>query len=117
MTSKCEKAVEAEISPINFYRSKVFQALADPIRLGIIEFLGKDERCVCEIVAAFPRGQSTISKHLNILHEAGILDRRFEGKKTLYKVKNPEIFKLVKIVDSILSRSLSEAAETLGLIR
>ena len=61
MASKCEKTVETEISPINFYRSKVFQALADPIRLGIIEFLGKDERCVCEIVAAFPRGQSTIS--------------------------------------------------------
>jgi ArsR family transcriptional regulator len=115
LASRYEKTIEAEVSSINFYRSKVFHALADPIRIGIVEFLGKDERCVCEIVAAFPRGQSTISKHLNILHEAGILNRRFEGKKTLYKVKNIEVFKLVKIVDSLLSKRLSEAVEAFGL--
>jgi len=87
--------------PVTDLRVKILSALSDPTRLEIVEFLGKEERCVCEIVPAFGRSQSTISKHLSILHEAGILARRTDGKRTLYKMKNQNIFDLLKAVDSL----------------
>ena len=90
------------------WRVKILGALTDPIRLEIVEFLGEEERCVCEIVPAFGRAQSTISKHLSILNEAGILERRIDGKRTLYRVKNPRLFDLLREVDALALEEISE---------
>ncbi len=79
-------------------RLKILSALSDPTRLELLEYLSGGERCVCEILPAFSRSQSTISKHLNILFEADILDRRIDGKKTLYSIKDPQVFELVRLV-------------------
>jgi ArsR family transcriptional regulator len=89
-------------------RIKILSALSDPTRLELLEYLAVGERCVCEIIPAFSRSQSTISKHLNILHETGILDRRIDGKRTLYRIKNPRIFNLLKEVDAIALDQISE---------
>jgi len=89
-------------------RIKILSALSDPTRLELLEYLADGERCVCEILPAFSRSQSTISKHLNILHETGILDRRIDGKRTLYRINNPRIFKLLKEVDAIALDQISE---------
>jgi ArsR family transcriptional regulator len=90
------------------WRVKILSALSDPTRLEIIEFLSEEERCVCEIVPAFGRAQSTISKHLSILFEAGILERRIDGKRTLYKVKNPKLFDLLREVDALALDEICE---------
>ena len=89
-------------------RIKILSALSDPTRLELLEYLAGGDRCVCEIIPAFSRSQSTISKHLNILHETGILDRRIDGKRTLYRIKNPRIFNLLKEVDAIALDQISE---------
>lgn len=91
-------------------RIKILGALSDPTRLELLEYLAAGERCVCEIIPAFSRSQSTISKHLNILHETGILDRRINGKRTLYRIKNPRIFNLLKEVDALALDQISELA-------
>lgn len=91
-------------------RIKILGALSDPTRLELLEYLAAGERCVCEIIPAFNRSQSTISKHLNILHETGILDRRIDGKRTLYRIKNPRIFNLLKEVDALALDQISELA-------
>jgi ArsR family transcriptional regulator len=90
------------------WRVRILSALSDPTRLEIVEFLGEEERCVCEIVPAFGRAQSTISKHLSILNEAGILERRIDGKRTLYRVKNPKLFDLLREVDALALDEISE---------
>ncbi|UEC42411.1 MAG: hypothetical protein METHAR1v1_570006 [Methanothrix sp.] len=90
------------------WRAKILSALSDPTRLEIVEFLGDEERCVCEIVPAFGRAQSTISKHLAILHGAGILERRIDGKMTLYRIKNPRIIDLLREVDAIALDEITE---------
>jgi len=89
-------------------RVKILSALSDPTRLEILHFLAERERCVCEILPAFQRSQSTISKHLNILYEAGILDRRIDGKRTLYRIKNPRILVLLREVDAIALDQITE---------
>ncbi len=93
---------------ISDLRVKILSALADPTRLELLDYLAKGERCVCEILPAFQRSQSTISKHLNILYEAGILDRRIDGKRTLYCIKNHKVFNLLREVDSLALDQISE---------
>ncbi|HWQ19016.1 MAG TPA: metalloregulator ArsR/SmtB family transcription factor [Methanotrichaceae archaeon] len=92
-------------------RLKILCALSDPIRLEMLEYLAGGERCVCEIIPAFQRSQSTISKHLNILYEAGILDRKIDGKRTLYRIKDPQVFDIIKAVDALALEQISNLAE------
>jgi ArsR family transcriptional regulator len=92
-------------------RAKILSALSDPIRLELLEFLANGERCVCEILPAFQRSQSTISKHLNILYEAGILERKIDGKRTVYLLKDPQVFDIIRLVDSLALKQVSQLAE------
>ncbi len=75
---------------------KLFKALGDEIRFSIVLFLGDGEKCACEIPKAVGRAQSTVSQHLRILREAGMLKTRRDGKKVLYRVCCPEVLKLLK---------------------
>jgi len=96
---------------ISDLRIKIFSALSDPTRLELLEYLSGGERCVCEILPAFQRSQSTVSKHLNILYEAGILDRKIDGKRTVYLIKDPQVFDLIRLVDSMALKQISHLAE------
>ncbi|HZK83458.1 MAG TPA: metalloregulator ArsR/SmtB family transcription factor [Desulfosporosinus sp.] len=61
-------------------KAKVFQALSDPNRLMIIEMLQSKERCACEILADLKIAQSTLSHHMKILCDSGLVDSRRHGK-------------------------------------
>jgi len=92
-------------------RVKILSALSDPTRLDLLEYLSGGERCVCEILPAFQRSQSTISKHLNILYEADILERKVDGKRTVYCIKDPQVFEIIRMVDSLALSQVSQMAE------
>ncbi|HOT06262.1 MAG: DNA-binding transcriptional repressor ArsR [Methanosaeta sp. PtaB.Bin039] len=92
-------------------RVKILSALSDPTRLELLEYLSAGERCVCEILPAFQRSQSTISKHLNILHEADILEREIDGKRTVYRIRDAQVFDLIRMVDCLAYRQISQLAE------
>ena len=92
-------------------RIKILNALSDPTRLELLEYLAGGERCVCEILPVFQRSQSTISKHLNILYEADILERKIDGKRTLYCIRDPQVFDLIRLVDSMALKQISQLAE------
>jgi ArsR family transcriptional regulator, arsenate/arsenite/antimonite-responsive transcriptional repressor len=92
-------------------RIKIFGALSDPTRLELLEYLSGGERCVCEILPAFQRSQSTISKHLNILYEADILERKIDGKRTIYCIKDQKVFDLIRLVDSMALAQITQLAE------
>jgi len=96
-----------EKEAVSTYRAEVFRALSDPVRLEIVEYLKDRERCVCEIFPAFGKVQSTISKHLDILYTAGILDRRTEGQRTLYRIKDSRVFRLMREADVIALSQIS----------
>jgi ArsR family transcriptional regulator len=73
-------------------RSKVFKALADPIRLRILGLLSSREMCVCEVMVALDLTQPTASHHLRILENVGLVKDRKEGKWVFYSIANPELF-------------------------
>ena len=77
-----ELANPEELEPI----SRMFKALGDETRLGIVNLLRTREMCVCEIMAALNLTQPTASHHLMILENAGILKDRKEGKWVFYRI-------------------------------
>jgi DNA-binding transcriptional ArsR family regulator len=73
------------------FKSTVFHALADPIRLEILAFLRYGEKCVCEIVPHLNLIQPLVSRHLKTLKDAGIVRCRKDGAKRMYSVVDREI--------------------------
>jgi DNA-binding transcriptional ArsR family regulator len=67
--------------------AKIFKALGHPTRIKIVEHLIAMDTCVCgQIVNIFPYSQSTISQHLKLLKESGIVCGEVEGPKTRFCV-------------------------------
>jgi DNA-binding transcriptional ArsR family regulator len=72
----------------------VFQTLADPTRLRIVQALSDGEHAVNDIVQAVDIDQSGVSRHLRILSEAGFVTMRPDGPRRLYSLR-PEPFKAI----------------------
>lgn len=84
-------------------RADLLKAIAHPSRLSILESLRGGEKCVCKIIEEVDLEQSNTSQHLNILKKSGVLGSRKEGLRVIYWVNYPEIFELIKIIDTILT--------------
>jgi len=65
--------------------SDAFNAVAEPRRRDILAFLAPRERSVSDIVAALEMGQPSVSKHLRVLREVGLVRMRREGRQKLYQ--------------------------------
>ncbi|MCG3198250.1 MAG: hypothetical protein GHCLOJNM_02745 [bacterium] len=76
-----------ETKPIRYYeaRAEVAKALSHPSRLMILEALSERERCVCELTELVGADQSTVSKHLAIMRNVGLLETRKEGAQVYYR--------------------------------
>lgn len=98
-------------------REKLFKALSDGTRLEIVDYLKDGERCVCEIIPYIGKSQSTTSKNLDILFRAGVLNKREDGKKTIYFIKHNEIFRLLKDADELNLKDLSSISKTVNAIK
>jgi len=78
--------------------SETLKALAHPARLKIVAGLLENECNVAQIQKVLGLPQSTISQHLRILKNAGIIKGRREGNKTCYKVIDVQVRKIMKII-------------------
>ena len=65
----------------------VFTALADPTRRALLEELSVGERAVGELVSAVEASQPTVSKHLRVLRESGLVHQRAVGQKRFYRIE------------------------------
>ena len=90
------------------FKAKIFNALSDPVRLEIIEFLRRGEKCVCEIVPYLGLIQPVVSRHLKILKDCGLLKYRKEGNRRLYSITDYRIFEIIDAVGSDLVAALSK---------
>lgn len=71
--------------------SDVFNAVAEPQRRAILEFIAGDERSVNEIVDALELAQPSVSKHLRVLRDVGLVSARRNGKQMLYRTNATEL--------------------------
>ncbi|KXA89675.1 hypothetical protein AKJ57_04990 [candidate division MSBL1 archaeon SCGC-AAA259A05] len=70
---------------------KFFKALGNETRLRIVKYLLENERCACEFESMVDRDQTTISRHLKVLTEAGILEKERDGKNVVYKIEDKNL--------------------------
>jgi ArsR family transcriptional regulator len=76
--------------------AKMLKALGNPVRFQIVEFLSRNQTCITnDIVQNTPLAQSTISQHLKVLREAGLIRGEVEGPATCYCL-DPEGFSWLK---------------------
>lgn len=76
---------KAELSPTQERLSRMLKALGNPIRFQIMEALAECGRCITQdIVDRTPLAQSTVSQHLKVLREAGLVRGEIEGPATCY---------------------------------
>jgi DNA-binding transcriptional ArsR family regulator len=94
----------------NRFRSTVFHALADPIRIEIISYLRDGEKCVCEIVPHLSLVQPLISRHLKILKDAGLVRSRKDGTKRMYEIVDEKIYNVIDALSHELIEVLAREA-------
>jgi len=92
----------------NRFKSTVFHALSDPIRLEIISYLRDGEKCVCEIVPHLNLIQPLVSRHLKVLKDAGIVRCRKDGTKRMYSIVDSRIYNVVDGLTSELVDALTK---------
>ena len=77
-----------------------FRVLGEPYRLRILQALESGETSVGELVAVLDGNQPNVSKHLQILSDAGLIRRRREGTSIFYSMSDPMVLKLCALVCS-----------------
>ena len=85
-----------------------FRVIGEPMRIRILDRLREGEASVHELTTATGASQQNISKHLQVLLEAGIVGRRKEGNNAIYSIADESVFALCDEVCGSVRRQLSE---------
>jgi len=94
-------------------KSKVLKALGHPTRLLIAEELGSGERCVCEFVDMAGVDYSTISRHLSVMKQAGLVEDEKRGQQVFYRLRVPCVLNFMECVEEVIR---SDAEERLKMV-
>ena len=81
----------------------LLKALADPVRLRLMSLIASHpggEACVCDLTGAFDLSQPTISHHLKVLHDSGLLERDKRGVWVYYRARTEALASLGTIIGS-----------------
>ncbi|MDS0524517.1 metalloregulator ArsR/SmtB family transcription factor [Clostridium sp. SHJSY1] len=87
--------------------AKIFKALSDPNRLKIIEILTCEEKCACEILNQFDFTQPTLSHHMKVLMECGLVVSRKEGTWNYYKLNCSNVQRICGFFNDIVMENSS----------
>lgn len=85
-------------------KAKVLKALAHPARLWMVEQLEVGERCVCELVDGLGLDYSTVSKHLLVLKNAGLVADDKRGKQVFYSLKVPCVLNFMHCIEAVMKQ-------------
>ena len=83
-------------------KSRVLKALGHPTRLMIAEELAQGERCVCEFVDLAGADYSTVSRHLTVMKQAGLVEDEKRGKQVWYRLRVPCVLNFMGCVEQVL---------------
>jgi len=95
-------------------RAKIIKAMAHPTRLYIVDVLSRKERCVCDLTDMVGADISTVSKHLSILKNAGIISDEKRGAMVYYSLRVPCILNFFGCVESVIKSNMKEQLEISG---
>lgn len=90
-----------------------FKVLSEPHRLRLLQELEAGERSVSDLIHSTGYTQSNVSRHLQTLAEAGMVERRKDGVCVLYRIADPTIFELCRLMCGSLQRALARRGKVL----
>ena len=96
------KSMDAKTKHKYEARARVIKAMAHPSRLFMVDELSRGERCVCELRDMIGADMSTISKHLSVLKDAGIVEDDKRGQQVFYRLRVPCILNFFGCVEDVL---------------
>ena len=99
-----------ELEPVFLSVARYFALLAEPTRLKILHAICQAERSVSAIVDATGVTQTTVSRHLGMLHRAGVVSRRRERSLVYYRVADPAFIELCRSVCVQIASRIDERA-------
>jgi len=91
-------------------RANIIKSLSHPSRLLMVEALSEKEKCVCDLAALVGADMSTVSKHLSVLKNAGIVEDEKRGSMVFYRLRTRCVFRFLDCVESISRESESSKA-------
>jgi DNA-binding transcriptional ArsR family regulator len=86
-------------------RAKILKALAHPTRLFIVNELAAGERCVCELQRDIGADLSTVSKHLSVLKNAGLITDEKRGLQVFYRLHCPCILNFISCIENVIQEN------------
>jgi len=95
-------------------RARIIKALAHPARLLMVDELRAGPRCVCEIQEVVGSDMSTVSKHLLVLKNAGIVQDERRGVQIYYRLRCPCVVDFFECAEKVLMTNVKEQAQLLG---
>ena len=106
MTSALKARMESRVT--------VIKALAHPSRLAMAEALQQGEMCVCDLRELVGADLSTVSKHLTVMRDAGLLMMEKRGLNVYYRLKCPCLMSFFECVDSLAAQPTKRAKRNVG---
>jgi ArsR family transcriptional regulator len=85
------------------HQARVFKALGHATRLAVVRELGSGERCVAEIHELVEADLSTVSRHLAVLRDAGLVRDERRGNQVFYRLAAPCVLEFMDCVDTVIA--------------
>lgn len=98
-------------------RANIIKALAHPSRLFIVDMLQKQSRTVGELTEMIGADTSTVSKHLSVLKNAGIVEDEKKGTAVFYSLKTPCILNFIGCIEEVIESNTKAQLEILSCCR
>jgi DNA-binding transcriptional ArsR family regulator len=91
------------------FKADIFQALAHPTRIAIIELLGKRELSAGDLIEELGMEQANVSQHLAVLRSRQLVLNRKAGNQVFYSVRDPILLQVLALMRSYFQKHLNEA--------
>jgi len=92
-------------------RARILKALAHPSRLLIVEELASGAKCVCELQAMIESDISTVSKHLAVMKNVGLVECEKRGLQVFYSLRSPCVLNFFECVESVIASQNSNSGQ------
>lgn len=95
------------------HKAAVLKALSHPARLEILEILLMEQQCNCDMAALLNLEQSTLSRHISVLKQAGFVTTSKQGVRLIVQIANPVVKQLLASVDEAVCQTMKSRQKLL----
>lgn len=92
------------------FQAKVFKVFSDPTRLRILGALREKECNVSELIEKLDLKQSTVSQHLKMLKDCGVVDNWKNGRESIYRIRDKRVIKIMDLGEELLILTIEDMA-------